>query len=307
MSITTQEIPKSDSIRHDSSVKGDMTGVKKNIRFKPDSIKNVDAKADSTLKINLTDTISNSSSEIFLPQEQTIDLYHGNELKAKHNLPERVNDFNPDWMFPVIIIVVGMFTWLRIYYNKFFLRFFSAIFNSNITNQIVRDENVLVQRASVVLSVAFYLVMAMFLYILSIHYNWLSSMSTGIVRFVFLALIVAAAYAFKFIVLKITGYIFDLGKETSSYIFTVFLINNIQGIVLFPLIVLLLFGHAGAGNIIIIPAIVIAVSAYLYRLARGVQIGISVPGFSPVYLFLYLCALEIAPLIVIVKLVMMQR
>ena len=50
-------------------------------------------------------------------------------------------------------------------------------------------------------------------------------------------------------------------------------------------------------------ALVTGALAYVYCLVRGILIGISYQRFSPFYLFVYLCALEIAPLLVLIKLI----
>lgn len=98
-----------------------------------------------------------------------------------------------------------------------------ALLNNNLTNQIVRDENILVQRASVYLSVAFHLIGAMFLYLVSIHYKWdLGGIGNGFPRFLFFSILVSAIYSLKFLFLKICGWLFDLDREMATYIFNIF-------------------------------------------------------------------------------------
>jgi hypothetical protein len=235
------------------------------------------------------------------------DVWKTHELKPVHHEPQQLTDSNPDWLFLVLIIVLGVLTYLRVFYRKNFFQIIAACFNNNLTNQIVRDENLLMQRASVMLNVTFSIIAASFIYLVSVHYNWpMDGMGTGFIRFVFLALIVSAAFTLKFLVLRCCAYLFKLGREMSTYIFNIFIINNLLGIALVPFVALILFGNSINSTVLIVSAISVIGIAWLYRVGRGVLIAARYPDFSPVYLFLYLCALEIAPLLVLVKLVSKQ-
>ena len=236
-----------------------------------------------------------------------VNIWKTHELKPFHQSPQQLKDSNPDWLFLILIIVLGALTYLRVFYRKNFFQIISACFNNNLTNQIVRDENLLMQRASVMLNVTFSIIAASYIYLVSVHYEWsLDGIGTGFIRFVFLALIVSAAFTLKFFLLRFCAYLFNLGREMSTYIFNIFIINNLLGIALVPIVALILFGNLIDSTVLIIAAVSIIGIAWLYRIGRGILIAARYPDFSPVYLFLYLCALEIAPLLVLVKLVSKQ-
>lgn len=261
------------------------------------------ATSDSTVVVS--DTVRFLSSTI--PDPNQVNIWHGHELKPVHDSPQSLKDANPDWLFLVLILVIGVLTYLRVFYRKNFFQIITACYNNNLTNQIVRDENLLMQRASVMLNVTFSIIAAAFIYLISIHYDWsLDGMGTGFIRFVFLTLLVSAVFTIKFLVLRACAYLFKLGREMATYTFNIFIINNLLGLVLIPLVALILFGNILDASTLIVIACGAAAIAYLYRLGRGILIATRYPGFSPFYLFLYLCALEIAPLLVLVKLVSEQ-
>src|SRR6185436_5095780 len=190
----------------------------------------------------------------------------------------------PDWIFPLLILIIVSFAWLRAFYNKYFMQIITALFNNNLTNQIVRDENILVQRASILLNIVFNLVAALFLYFVSVHFNWaLDGMSYGLNRYIFFALLVSAAYTLKFLLLKISGYLFRLDKEMATYIFNIFLINNAIGILLIPVVLLLAFSTLLSATLVIYISGVLIAGGFLYRIARGIAAAFSSPAFSPYY------------------------
>jgi hypothetical protein len=232
------------------------------------------------------------------------DLFKGHELKVIHSAPESRTPASPDWFFPILLGVFLIYAALRVFYTRFFGQMLRAFVNNNLTNQIVRDENVLVQRASIYLSIVFNVILALFLYLVSIRLGWeLGGIGPGFVRFLFFSILVSATYALKFLILKISGWLFGADRETAIYIFNIFLINNILGIALMPLIALLAYNPVPGILILVRCGVILISAAYLYRISRGILAGISMPGFSPLYLFLYLCTLEIAPLLVLIRLI----
>lgn len=266
------------------------------------SANNILSNSDSVVAADTIKFTQSSTSSVKLA-----DVWKTHELKPIHRDPQQLTDSNPDWLFLILIIVLGVLTYLRVFYRKNFFQIIAAVFNNNLTNQIVRDENLLMQRASVMLNVTFSIIAASYIYLVSVHYGWqMDGMGTGFIRFVFLALIVSAAFTVKFLVLRFCAFLFNLGREMSTYIFNIFIINNLLGIALVPFVALILFGNSFNSTVLIIVAVSVIGIAWLYRIGRGILIAARYPDFSPVYLFLYLCALEFAPLLVLVKLVSKQ-
>ena len=251
-----------------------------------------------------TEALPESLKKEILPNELYTDIYGGHLLHPSNHEAKLLNRFSPDWLFPIILLVLAIYAVLRIFYSKYFSQMIMAFINNNLTNQIVRDENLLLQRASIYLSVVFNLIAAMFLYLISIRLGWeLGGLAEGWKRFLFLAGLVSAIYALKFLVLKIAGWLFDSEREMSVYIFNIFLINNVLGMALLPFVCLMAYNQALGINFLIILCVVLAGLAFLYRLFRGLTVGLSAASFSPLYLFLYLCTLEIAPLMVVWRII----
>ena len=220
-------------------------------------------------------------------------------LIRKHDSPLALNNEGAVWVFFVLLILVAAFAWIRVFYRRTVGQIFNAVWNMSAANQMVRDENLLLQRASVLLTVLFNLVAAFFLYQISMLYDWSSDyIGSGFGRFLIFAFVVSLVYSFKFILLRISGYVFRSDKQVAGYVFNIFLINNVLGILLLPLIIGITFFPSPYSRILIFVSSGIIALGYLYRLLRGLYIGISFSEFSKFHLLLYLCTLEIAPLLV---------
>lgn len=229
-------------------------------------------------------------------------LFGGHALQPVRTNPKPLNKTTPDWFTIVLFFTIGLFTWLKLKNTKIIQQMFAAFFNNSVTNQIVRDENILVQRASVMLSLVFYFTGALLLYELSIFFHWeYKIIGKGIVRFIIFVLFLSSAYSFKMVLLKMMSTIFRMDRAVSTYIFNIFLINNIMGMLLIPLVMLIAFFPL-ATEFFIWFAIGMLLASFIYRLFRGIVIWTSIPRFSLYYLIIYLCALELAPFLIIFKL-----
>jgi hypothetical protein len=249
-----------------------------------------------------TDSALNAINEAVINAD-TVKLFKGHQLHPVHTAPLPVMRKTPDWFTLALVIVVIAFAWIRAFYFKIFRQIVSAFFSNSISNQIVRDENILVQRASVLMSFIFYLTSALFLYQVSIYFNWqYRFIGEGFLRFLVACLIIAFAYSIKMVMLKGLGEVFKLDKPVATYIFNIFLINNILGVLLIPVVISIAYVVTLSSGIMIYTGIVIVIIAFIYRLVRAFSIWMTLQGVSLFYLILYFCTLEIAPLVIIIKL-----
>lgn len=231
-------------------------------------------------------------------------LFKTHKLQLNQYYPQTIEKQNPDWFTIILVTIIIAVTLLKVFYSKIFFQIFKAFVNNNTANQIVRDENLLVQRASILLSVICYLVFALFTYKITQFYNYENQyVGQGFIKFLFIAIFIGISYSVKIITLKLFGNIFNYEKPTVSYIFNLFLINNVLGIVLLPLLIILTYFNSDYFIYILKLCIAIIILFYLYRLIKGVLIWTSIPRYNLFYLFLYICALEIAPLLIIYKII----
>ena len=292
------------------SITADSTAKAKKNFFAPknDSVSQLKNKVDTATvsadRLLLADT---SSSPIFVlrtraAENNSVVLFGTHEAQPIHRGPISRPELSPDWLFPVMLLIVVVFAWMRLFYSRYFNQMIAALFNNNLTGQIVRDENILVQRATVYLTLLFYLIASLFLYELSFRLDWnISFAGNGFPRFLFFTILVSFVYALKFLILKCCGWLFDHDREFSSYLFNIFIINNALGMLLFPLIIILAFNRTINPVWLFNGSLVLISLGYVYRLARGILIGLRSPGVRLQYLFLYLCALELAPLLLLLR------
>ena len=242
------------------------------------------------------------SNSIFAVDSNTINqgavqpsFFQNHSLQASQTEPLKNTISNPDWFSIILIILVIGFTYIKYHYDRIFKQLLNAFLSTNASNQIIREENVMVQRASIILSIIFYLAGGLFLYQMSEYYEWgLMGIQHDFSRFLLFALILAFVSPLKMIVLKILGFVFESNRIAAIYSFNIFLINNVLGLLLIPLITVFAYFPINTGSSVLYIGVAITSLAFLYRLIKGYSIWRTAGHIPALYFILYLCTLEIA-------------
>ncbi|MFM2156229.1 MAG: hypothetical protein RL516_978 [Bacteroidota bacterium] len=253
-----------------------------------------------------TDSQDSSNGAIDSAENKSLNgpgVFKNHLLKPVNPNARPLNDTISDWLTISLIVMMVFFTWFRLFYYKIFRQLLTSYFNMTASNQIVRDESYLLQRASLVISIISYLLGGLFLYQISVLFDWqIYWLQKGLVRFVLFSLIIAISYSVKMILLRVLSVIFNQEKAAGTYIFNLFLMIMMAGLILFPANIFLAYSNASVKHFAAIATIVLISLMFLFRLSRAIRIWFSIPQFSFFYLFLYLCAFEVAPLLVVWKL-----
>ena len=112
---------------------------------------------------------------------------------------------------------------------------------------------------------------------------------------------ITVTYITKYLVLKLAGWMFQLKHLTESYIFIVFLVNKIIGIILLPVIVLVALGNIELKTIILTLSWVALAGLFIYRFVQAFGLLRKQRAISKFHFVLYLLAFEILPVMVIYK------
>lgn len=239
---------------------------------------------------------------------ETTLLFQGHLLQPSATNPILRTAPVADWITLVLIISLAYFTALNFFGRKILKQFVSAWINNSVTNQLVRDENILVQRNAVLFSVLYYVLGGLFLYLLSDHFHWQNSLkASGFGSFFMFTFVLAMFYSFKLLIVKTIGFLVEADRQASAYIFNQLLINNGMALMLLPLLLLLIYSPMAWKTGIIFFSILLTTICSMYLVIRGILIWLDMRNRSLYYLILYICALEIAPLLIIFKLASAQR
>lgn len=153
------------------------------------------------------------------------------------------------------------------------------------------------------LYVSFLLNAGMFIFLLvrvyrrEVFNNWL---------FLLICLLAAAViFLSKHVLLNLAGWLFPVEKETQRYNFLVVIFNCVLGLFLLPFNFLLAFSAEGKPFLAFWTLGLVAIF-YVYRGIRSAVISSKFLADNQFHFLLYLCAVEIAPVLLLVKLALIQ-
>jgi hypothetical protein len=119
----------------------------------------------------------------------------------------------------------------------------------------------------------------------------------------------AVAFLSKHLMLSVMRSLFPLENEIRKYNFLIIIFNCILGLFLVPFNLLIAFSAKNSSQQLLLVSWMLGLVAifYTYRSLRSSPMGAKFLIQSPFHFLLYLCTVEIAPLLLLIKLALMQN
>lgn len=208
-----------------------------------------------------------------------------------------------DWLFYYILGIALLFGLLRITYLRYFSDMFRVFFRTSLRVNQIREQLVQSGLQSLLFNLFFTVAAGTYVYLLISYFDVSVKLPDLFIPLVTTATI-GLMYLGKYVFLQVSGWLFGMKNAAETYSFIVFLINKIVGIVLLPFLFVIAFAEKELAGIAITISLVVIVGLFLYRFLRAyrpVQAEIKVGRF---HFFIFFLAFEIAPLLVIYKLIL---
>lgn len=230
-------------------------------------------------------------------------LFTGHSLHVGSNAAAvRNNTAPPDWVFFVVVAIVAL---VSLYLNRRKLKLtdlLAAAYTTRRLDRLERETGIKNFWGFVPMSL-FYLV-EVSLVALYISDNMAIDMPS---RFAFLNYMLILLALVLFVLLRngltmLLGATYDCEQQASVYLTTSCIHHMLGTIVLLPVVSLLLYGTDSIERPMFIAALITIAATELLRSVRGVYQIFSRAGNRSLYLFYYLCILELVPVLVLLKL-----
>ncbi|MCD8742379.1 DUF4271 domain-containing protein [Mucilaginibacter roseus] len=140
----------------------------------------------------------------------------------------------------------------------------------------------------------------LFLYQLSVYYQVYYELA-GMALYLSISIAVLLLFAFKILLLKFIGWVFVIKEIVERYITILCLTYFTVAILFLPVVVCLTLINPQLTQIVLLIALVMAGIILIWLYLRNSVIIISSFKFPKFYLFIYLCALEICPVLILIK------
>jgi len=207
----------------------------------------------------------------------------------------------PDWYFIAILIVLSAFASARIFYGKFLHSVWVSSYSFQLAGKTYKDRGIVQRRFEIGLDLMYLVNASLFVYLLNSYFDpgiieiegaWVVLMSFAVLTtLIFL----------RILTMRLISLIFLQSDLFLGFLYHYFIFSKVTGMVLLPFILAIPYTHGKIHEVLIFTGISLIFIIQIIRLFR-VFIYVIKNVVLLYYLILYLCILEILPLLVIIKL-----
>lgn len=233
-----------------------------------------------------------------IAKKEVVSVFTPHKLHFKTIVSKPIQKSSSDWIIGFLLISLILFAWIQTNYNKRLRQIIKAVVQPYFVNQLEREGNLFSERISLGLGIIFYVITAIFISLATKSYGYSSPGISELLLILLICGILVGLDVLKGALIFITGFIFRTQELSHEINLNSLIFNHLIGIVLFPIAIFALFWKA---QIILLVGLIIFSLLMIYRFFRIITIGISSSKYNLFYLFLYLCTLEILPLLLLLR------
>jgi hypothetical protein len=227
----------------------------------------------------------------------------GNELVFSELFA--LNDNNEEqgiakWMIFVLLGLLSLMSIIVAIYRKEVTIIFQAFLSTSSSQNGQRDQGGILTLERLSSYILFVLGMGTFCFLIpqislkEFQFNTFGALCLFILG-------VGALYLLKHLQLKILSYILPFRQEIEAYNFIISNTNKALGFIIVPLLFLIAYTPVTGQIMSLYFSFVLLGLIYIYRTLKGLATAGSIILFHKFHFFVYLCAVEIAPIVILLK------
>lgn len=224
----------------------------------------------------------------FLGKRQT-------QLMQEHHVSSK------DYLFYLLLLLLLYFGLVKVLFEKYVNTLFLLFFRPSMRKQQIQEQLLLTPLPSLLLNILFIISAGLYCSFLVNYYHAAKQIEFPFLL-AFWCTLLTILYLLKFSLLKLFGWIFNKTKATETYIFIVFLVNKMMGILLLPFLIIMAFSLNETINEFAVTVSLIMIGVlFIYRFSTAYKQIRNQIKLSLFHFFIYLCAFEITPVVLIYK------
>ena len=204
------------------------------------------------------------------------------------------------WLMGLLLGLLFLMAFIKFQHNSKLKTYLQSVLSYQSFYKMFKEQNATNQRLAALLSFIFFINISLVAYYTFLHFGVYPKDPQQYFSFPFIVGMVCLGYLIFVIVNKILAFVFESYKLLNENLYNLFFSNRILGLSLLPLVVLYPYMPPEISKYALYLLWGLVAGSFILRWFRGLQISFKhkVP-YS--YMFLYLCTLEIIPIIIIVK------
>jgi len=220
------------------------------------------------------------------------------QLKPGFKIP--LQPLHNDWIIFIILVAAYLYAFVRTLSKNTLSSVTRFFLFRGINEAPSREIGGLFNWQSTILNLISFLILGLFGYFAASYYSVIPPSITGIAFWLISFAVIISAITLRHIVCIITGRASGERELFREYLLGIYQSYRFSALVLFVIIILMSYTNISPLRFYFITGIIALAIMYLFRITRLIIIFIN-RNISIFYLILYLCALEILPVVISVK------
>ncbi|WDF69259.1 DUF4271 domain-containing protein [Sphingobacterium oryzagri] len=205
----------------------------------------------------------------------------------------------PSWVLSCIFGLFVALAVVRLLFPSDFSMIVQAYYHERTLQQVSKEDNMLTSWPYILLYLIFSLALGLFITLIESSFvrldllNWNNYFRT--------AGIVAILFILKILFIRFISFVFEIGRLVREYVTVLYLVYFNSMLFLMPVLLIVALVPTSYFKFVLIFFSVVVSMLFIYRFLRTAFRLFGNLKFSIFYLILYLCALEVAPILILVK------
>jgi hypothetical protein len=221
-----------------------------------------------------------------------------NHLKDGQEIP--ASSFHNDWIISVILMSAFIYAVIRTFSVNVFQGLLKFVFFRGINETVLHDLDGLFYWQSTLFNLASFLNISVFGYFMALHFDLIPYGISGIYFWIFSLVVIIAGLTIRHLLCLMVGNLSGEKETFRKYIVIIYQSYRLAGLISFVLVILITFTVILPEEIYFTTGYYLILTIYFIRVLRLLFIFIN-RHISIFYLILYLCALEILPVVILFK------
>lgn len=225
------------------------------------------------------------------------------EENKNNSTPPQEKEKESGFVFWAILLMM-VFLALEITLFKSLLNtVYRAFTNDNILKLLHREQRDIISFPYLLLYLFFFVNFGIFSFLI---FNYFGYVPRSLNILLYCIGGVGLLFLLKHILLKIVEIIFPVEKEIKQYSFSLVIFSSMLGFALVPFNIIIAFASDTFAQIALYGGLLTVLGITIFCILRGLFLASKYLSFHKFHFFMYLCTVEIAPVLVVVKLLLLK-
>lgn len=196
-----------------------------------------------------------------------------------------------------LVLLMGL---IKFFFARYFTNLFRVFFNSSLRQNQLTDQLLQDKLPSLFFNIFFIISGGIYVYFLLAQYQLIHEQYKWGVMVACIG-VLGVIYVVKFSTLKFTGWVTGYTEATDTYIFVIFLISKIIGMILIPFTILIAFSDLSIAATSALVSLLIIAFLLLLRFFKSYGLLQNQLKITKLHFILYVLGVEVMPLLLIYK------